>query len=87
VTKPELGTKRRCTSCDAKFFDLNKDPIVCPKCMAVFAPPQPDPMPSRRVPGKQPRPAQKVSVPNLPNDFVTRDTAVPTLAAGQIITH
>jgi uncharacterized protein (TIGR02300 family) len=34
VTKPELGTKRRCNSCTTKFFDLNKDPIVCPKCMA-----------------------------------------------------
>jgi uncharacterized protein (TIGR02300 family) len=68
VTKPELGTKRRCTSCDTKFFDLNKDPIVCPKCMAVFAPPQPDPVPSRRAPGRQAWPAQKVTVPKVPNE-------------------
>jgi uncharacterized protein (TIGR02300 family) len=32
VAKPELGTKRLCTNCGAKFYDLNKDPIVCPKC-------------------------------------------------------
>jgi uncharacterized protein (TIGR02300 family) len=36
VAKPELGTKRLCASCGAKFYDLNKDPIVCPKCETVF---------------------------------------------------
>jgi len=36
VAKPELGTKRQCQNCAAKFFDLNKDPIVCPKCGTVF---------------------------------------------------
>jgi uncharacterized protein (TIGR02300 family) len=35
VAKPELGTKRLCTNCSAKFYDLNKDPIVCPKCHTV----------------------------------------------------
>jgi len=38
VAKPELGTKRLCTSCGAKFYDLNKNPIVCPKCETVFEP-------------------------------------------------
>jgi uncharacterized protein (TIGR02300 family) len=38
VAKPELGTKRLCASCGAKFYDLNKDPIVCPKCETVFHP-------------------------------------------------
>ena len=36
MAKPELGSKRQCQACSAKFFDLNKDPIVCPKCGAVF---------------------------------------------------
>jgi uncharacterized protein (TIGR02300 family) len=36
VAKPELGTKRLCTNCSAKFYDLNKDPIVCPKCHTVM---------------------------------------------------
>jgi uncharacterized protein (TIGR02300 family) len=36
VAKPELGLKRQCMSCGAKFYDLNKDPIVCPKCGTVF---------------------------------------------------
>jgi uncharacterized protein (TIGR02300 family) len=36
VAKPELGTKRLCASCGAKFYDLNKDPIHCPKCGTVY---------------------------------------------------
>jgi len=38
VAKPELGTKRLCASCGAKFYDLAKNPIVCPKCETVFQP-------------------------------------------------
>ncbi len=32
VAKAELGTKRLCPSCGAKFYDLKKKPPVCPKC-------------------------------------------------------
>ena len=36
MAKPELGAKRQCQNCGTKFFDLNRDPINCPKCGAVF---------------------------------------------------
>ncbi|MGA3063631.1 TIGR02300 family protein [Rhodoblastus sp.] len=36
MTKAELGVKRRCLSCNKPFFDLNRAPIVCPSCDAVF---------------------------------------------------
>ncbi len=36
MAKPELGTKRQCQSCSAKFYDLGRDPITCPKCGTVF---------------------------------------------------
>ena len=36
MAKPELGTKRLCAGCGAKFYDLNKDPISCPKCGTVY---------------------------------------------------
>lgn len=39
MAKPELGGKRQCQNCGVKFFDLNKDPILCPKCGATFQPP------------------------------------------------
>ena len=32
MVKPELGSKRVCVSCSAKFYDLGKTPAVCPKC-------------------------------------------------------
>jgi uncharacterized protein (TIGR02300 family) len=35
VTKPELGTKRLCAHCGAKFYDLHHSPIICPKCGRV----------------------------------------------------
>ena len=36
MAKPELGLKRQCMSCGAKFYDLARDPAVCPKCGTVF---------------------------------------------------
>lgn len=36
MAKPELGIKRLCASCGAKFYDLSKSPIVCPKCSTVY---------------------------------------------------
>lgn len=38
MAKPDLGTKRVCSGCGAKFYDLNRTPIVCPKCETVFVP-------------------------------------------------
>ncbi len=32
MVNPKLGLKRRCTSCGKPFYDMNKDPIVCPGC-------------------------------------------------------
>jgi uncharacterized protein (TIGR02300 family) len=32
VVKASWGTKRTCQSCAARFYDLNKGPIKCPKC-------------------------------------------------------
>jgi uncharacterized protein (TIGR02300 family) len=39
VAKPDLGTKRQCLSCGAKYYDLGKDPATCPRCGAVFQAP------------------------------------------------
>ncbi|MGQ0444303.1 MAG: TIGR02300 family protein [Beijerinckiaceae bacterium] len=36
MAKPELGNKRQCQDCGARFFDLNKSPVTCPKCRAIF---------------------------------------------------
>jgi len=36
VAKAELGTKRVCPNCGAKYYDLNRDPIICPRCGTQF---------------------------------------------------
>lgn len=36
VARPELGTKRLCAACGAKYYDLKRDPIICPKCGDMF---------------------------------------------------
>ena len=38
MVDPKLGTKRVCESCGAKFYDLNKQPVTCPKCSHSFDP-------------------------------------------------
>jgi uncharacterized protein (TIGR02300 family) len=38
VAKPEWGTKRICPSCGTRYYDMTRDPIVCPKCSTPFDP-------------------------------------------------
>ena len=72
MAKPEWGTKRRCQSCNAAFYDMRKDPIVCPKCGTVF---QPDALlkPRRRTeekaaPKAPPKVVPLAADPDLPED-------------------
>ena len=43
MAKPELGTKRVCVACGARFYDLTKVPAVCPKCSTEQPVDQPRP--------------------------------------------
>lgn len=38
MVKADLGTKRACPSCNARFYDLEKRPIECPKCGFSYEP-------------------------------------------------
>jgi uncharacterized protein (TIGR02300 family) len=38
LVKPEWGEKRICLDCGAKFYDMQRSPIVCPSCETVFVP-------------------------------------------------
>jgi uncharacterized protein (TIGR02300 family) len=33
------GTKRTCQACEIRFYDLGRNPIVCPMCGADYTPP------------------------------------------------
>ena len=36
MVNPKWGTKRNCSKCATKFYDLLKDPIICPNCETIF---------------------------------------------------
>ena len=38
MSKTEWGIKRFCPSCGTKYYDFNKNPIICPKCEFEFDP-------------------------------------------------
>jgi uncharacterized protein (TIGR02300 family) len=59
MSKPARGTKRVCPSCGARFYDLNRMPIVCPVCQSIYQV-TPPPPPSRRWGRAQPAETRKV---------------------------
>jgi uncharacterized protein (TIGR02300 family) len=68
VARPEFGIKRLCGSCRAKFYDLRMDPIVCPKCAAVYTPPTEMVRP-RFVPDRKPALVAKIGEPDVPAEL------------------
>ena len=36
MAKVELGLKRTCQSCDMRFYDFKRSPIICPGCGTEF---------------------------------------------------
>ena len=75
MTKPEWGTKRTCQSCGAHFYDLRKDPIVCPKCGATYDP-EAILKSRRRTPEKVAapvKPAKQAELPDVETDVDTED--------------
>jgi uncharacterized protein (TIGR02300 family) len=38
VAKPEWGTKRICPSCGTRYYDLLREPVICPHCSTPYDP-------------------------------------------------
>jgi uncharacterized protein (TIGR02300 family) len=38
VAKPEWGSKRICPSCGTRYYDLQREPVICPKCATPYDP-------------------------------------------------
>ena len=38
MAKPEWGLKRTCQSCGARFYDMGRESVACPKCGTKFDP-------------------------------------------------
>jgi len=57
MSKETRGTKRLCESCENKFYDLGKTPIVCPVCEAPFVEEKPKPKPKPKAAARAARAA------------------------------
>ena len=68
MVDPKLGTKRQCEACDAKFYDLNKKPVTCPKCQTLF-----DPSVLVRKPAPEKEIAPKAASPDEDEDELELD--------------
>jgi len=69
MAKPELGQKRVCVSCAARFYDLTKAPAVCPKC-------------GTEQPAEQPR--LRRASGNVAEEKRIKKAPVPGLAADEV---
>ena len=38
MAKSEWGTKRICPSCGTRYYDLLREPVICPKCDTPYDP-------------------------------------------------
>ncbi len=81
MAKPEWGVKRVCQSCAAKFYDLNRSPIICPKCGARFDPEallksrRSRPAPSAKAAKPKPAVDTNVAAGEPPEDVAKLDVA------------
>lgn len=80
MAKPELGTKRLCPSCGSKYYDLDRNPIVCPKCGTVFT----AAAVQLRAKAAAPIEEEEAEVEeNLPVDFVSLEEADAEQGGGE----
>ena len=73
MARPDLGSKRVCPSCSIRFYDLGKDPAVCPECETGY--PQASFRKPRRIKPPAPRAALKKPAPKdeVENDIDLED--------------
>ena len=65
VVKPAWGMKRTCQGCGAHFYDMQKDPIICPKCATVYDPDAVSRTRRGRSSSAAPKPAPRAPVPEI----------------------
>ena len=72
AAKLQLGEKRDCPDCGARFYDLNKSPAHCPKCDHQFTP---EPLLKPRKPRREDDAEGAVAAPAAPVGIVPLDDA------------
>ncbi|NIP75661.1 MAG: TIGR02300 family protein [Xanthomonadales bacterium] len=72
MPKAEWGVKRVCTSCRVRFYDLMREPIVCPSCGAELDISSPV-KPKRVKPGASEKTAAKPAAPAETEDLIDEE--------------
>lgn len=70
MPKREWGTKRLCVGCGDRYYDLQRNPITCPRCGEAYVP-EPPPK-SRRAATTKPKiavvaPARTITLSVVPD--------------------
>jgi uncharacterized protein (TIGR02300 family) len=73
VAKAEWGVKRVCPSCNTRYYDMRKNPPVCPNCGTSFDPEAL--LKSRRRAAPEEKVKKPVEVAVVPEDAVEIDPA------------
>lgn len=68
MAKTELGVKRLCLSCGAKFYDFDKEDIECPSCGAAFDPEAAMKLKRGRSPANDDKPVEEKPVAETESD-------------------
>ena len=72
----DRGTKRQCQECATKFYDLGKDPIICPSCGEAFAivsnTPAPEPKAKAKV---EEKPKEEAATGDTGPEIISLDEA------------
>lgn len=84
VARPELGTKRLCIGCAARFYDLARIPARCPTCGVEQPPPRPRSAAIARGAGAR-WSARAAPVPALDRAEAAADDAAPLIDAPEEI--
>ena len=79
--KADRGTKRTCQECEARFYDLDRDPITCPICGVVFKLEEPEPAPAPKAkPAPAPEPVKVAKAEETKDEEETADPIEDELA-------
>lgn len=81
MAKSEWGAKHTCQECEARFYDLNRDPPVCPKCGTTVVREKPA-RPRRAAKAAPPEPRPATEEEKLAAADEVADKAVDDLTAG-----
>ncbi|MDB5416321.1 MAG: hypothetical protein JWR10_4656 [Rubritepida sp.] len=77
MAKPDLGLKRTCVACGAKFYDMAKQPAACPKCGTEQPAEQPRPRRSANIVPDEKLKKRATAATEVDGDEVELDEAEP----------